>query len=116
MQKDFTILKIGWFTQRIGATPEAEVHAFYRALVNYLQAHQLTVHLVLEKDGPLTDESKLMYSDLTSKGFRLYQRAEQKWLKGIDRGKDPTDMSVFDKELARLDLADFDEMQEKPSL
>ena len=105
MQSDFTLLKIGWFTRPDVETPEAKVHTFYRALIQFLQEHQLTVKLLLEQGEPLTDESKLMRSDLTDKGFLLYQRAEQKWLKGIDRGKDPTDMRVFAKELTKIELA-----------
>lgn len=106
MQKDFILLQVGWFTRPGWATPEAKVHAFYRALVHYLQAHQLTVRLVLERNEPLTDESKLMRSDVTDKGFLLYQRTEQKWLKGIDRGKKPDDMKIFDKELAKLESSE----------
>ncbi|MFC7670530.1 hypothetical protein ACFQT0_26490, partial [Hymenobacter humi] len=57
---------------------------------------------VLEPEEIINDESCLMRSDLTDEGFKLYQKAEQKWLRGIDRGKDPTDMGVFEKELAKL--------------
>jgi hypothetical protein len=81
------------------------VHALYRALVYYFQEHQLTVRLVLAGDERLTDESKLMRSDVTDKGFLLYQRTEQRWLKAIDRGKNPSDMSLFDKELTKLNLS-----------
>jgi hypothetical protein len=105
MQNDFTLLQIGWFTRPSVGTPEAKVHAYYRALLDFLQQHQLTVRPVLEKDESLSDESKLMRSDLTDKGFILYGLAEQKWLKGIDRGKDPTDMKVFANELARISAA-----------
>jgi hypothetical protein len=106
MQKDFTLLQVGWFTRPSWAIPEAEVHAFYRALLHYLQDHQLTVRPVLERNEPLSDESKLMRSDITDKGFQLYQRAEQKWLKGIDKGKKPDDMSIFDRELAKLEAVE----------
>lgn len=102
-EKEYTVLKVGWFTQQQGRITSMEsIHASHRALVEFLQDHGLTVRTVLEKDEPLTDNSCLMRSDLTEKGFLLYQKAEQKWLRGHDRGKSPTDMTVFERELAKL--------------
>jgi hypothetical protein len=34
--------------------------------------------------------------------FTINRRSEQEWLKGIDRGKDPRYMRVFEKELIRI--------------
>ena len=102
-EKDYTILKVGWFTQQQGRITSTEsIYASHRALLTFLQAHGLTVRTVLGEDEPLTDNSCLMRSDLTEKGFLLYQKAEQKWLRGHDRGKSPTDMTVFERELAKL--------------
>lgn len=102
-EKDYTVLKVGWFTQQQGRITSTEsIHGRHRALMAFLQTHSLTVRTVLEEDEPLTDGSCLMRSDLTEKGFLLYQKAEQKWLRGHDRGKSLTDMTVFERELAKL--------------
>jgi hypothetical protein len=103
---DFTLFKVAWFTQ-IPGTLETEqaVHARHRALVEFLQGHGLTVRQVLKPGEALTDESRLMRSELTDRGFALYQQAEQKWLRAMNRGKDVTDMRVFEKHLAKLEPA-----------
>lgn len=105
MEANFTITRVSWGTARIalGSTETVErIHARHRALVFFLQEHSLTVRQILKEDDPLNDESKLMRADLTDKGFKLYQKVEKQWLNGIDRGKDPTDMTIFIKELAKL--------------
>ncbi|RZJ90568.1 MAG: hypothetical protein EOO60_08820 [Hymenobacter sp.] len=107
MEKDYIIFKVGWLTQVRGNESRIEhIHTIVKSLLGYLQKHQLVVQPILEIGEPITDELKLMRSNLTDRGFRLYKQAEQKWLKGIDRGRDPTNMGVFDRELAKLDLAD----------
>jgi hypothetical protein len=100
---DFTLFKVAWFTQLQGTLEtEQAVHARHRALVEFLQGHGLTVQQVLKPGETLTNESRLMRSDLTDRGFALYQQAEQKWLRAIDRGKNVTDVRVFEKHLAKL--------------
>jgi Asp-tRNA(Asn)/Glu-tRNA(Gln) amidotransferase A subunit family amidase len=100
---DFTLFKVAWFTQRLGSLEmEQEIHARHRALVEFLQHQGLTVREVLKPGDALTDESCLMRSDLTARGFALYQQAEQKWLQAMDKGRDFTDMRVFEKHLAKL--------------
>ncbi|HEX8658336.1 MAG TPA: hypothetical protein VF690_12410 [Hymenobacter sp.] len=102
-ERDYTITKVGWLTQLQGRITSTEsIHASHRALLAFLKTHGLTVRTVLEEDEPLTDDSCLMRSDLTEKGFLLYQKAEQQWLRGQDRGKSPTDVTVFERELAKL--------------
>lgn len=104
MEKDFTLFKVSWFTQLQGSIESLEkIHARHYALIDFLQRNNLTVREVLSKDEPLSDSSCLMRSDLTDKGFKVYQKAEQKWLRGIDRGKSPTDMQIFEKELAKFE-------------
>ena len=71
--KDYTVTKVGWFTQLQGRITSTEsIHANHRALVTFLQAYGLTVRTVLGEDEPLTDDSCLMRSDLTERGFLLY--------------------------------------------
>jgi hypothetical protein len=103
-EKDYTVLKVAWFTQQQGRIDRIEsIHARHRALVEFLQGHGLTVRTVLGPNEPLADDSCLMRSDLTERGFLLYQKAEQKWLRAHDRGiRDPTDMTIFERELAKL--------------
>jgi hypothetical protein len=102
---DFTVFKVAWFTQ-IQGTVETEqvVHARHRALVEFLQRHGLTVREVLKPGEALTDESCLRRSDLTDRGFALYQQVEQKWLRAIDRGREVTDMRVFEQHLSKLGM------------
>lgn len=103
MEEDFTILQISWFTQRVGILATVgDIHSRHRALLDFLQQHGLTTRTVLQTGAPITDESRLLRSDLTAEGFEVYRRTEQRWLRSIDRTKRYTDMRLFTKELAKI--------------
>ena len=103
MEKDFTILQISWFTQRVGSLNTVEdIYSRHRALLDFLQQHGLTTRIILPTGAPLTDESRLLRSDLTAEGFEVYRRTEQRWLRSIDRTKRYTDMRLFAKELVKV--------------
>lgn len=102
MEKDFVISKVGWHTKKIGSTETIEqIHLRFRSLIDFLQNNGLTTKVILEKNAPITDELAIKVSDLTENGFQLIKKCHDKWLRGIDKGKNPTDMRVFEKELTK---------------
>jgi hypothetical protein len=104
MDNDFIIDKVSWYTHVIGRiSTDEEIHLSFRCMISFLQDNGLTSRVILKDDDPVTDETQIKVSDLTDKGFMLIKKAHDKYLKGLDRGKPPTDVSVFAKELAKLD-------------
>jgi hypothetical protein len=104
MEKDYAIMRVNWHTQRIALgslETILQIHARFRALIEFLQAHSLTTRTVLRTGDEVTDNSCLLRSDLTEEGFEVYRKAEQKWLRNIERTKNFTDMRLFARELSK---------------
>jgi hypothetical protein len=103
MDNDFIIDKVSWYTQVVGRIKtDEEIHLRFRCMISFFQNNGLTSRVILKDDDLVTDETQIKVSDLTDKGFMLIKKAHDKYLKGINRGKVPTDVSVFEKELAKL--------------
>ncbi len=70
--------------------------------IRFLQDAGLATRTILQSDEHVDENLKVWKSDLTDEGFEFVKRAEQKWFRALDRGKSPTDLSILQKELARL--------------
>ncbi|MFO1484804.1 MAG: hypothetical protein U1F71_15685 [Verrucomicrobiaceae bacterium] len=101
--KDYLIDEAsGHFATTKSRAYHEQVRLFFDCIINYLQSNGLTARILL-KPGETTDEkTKIMSSDLTEVGLELMGACYDKWLKSHDRGKPITDMTIFDKELAKL--------------
>jgi len=77
----------------------ARVKRRFRAFICFLQDNGLTTRELLSEDQPVTEELKVMKSDLTDDGFAVVKAAYDKWLRGIDRGKDIEDVTLLEKSL-----------------
>jgi hypothetical protein len=74
----------------------------FRAIIDFLQDNGLTAQTILRQDDPVDDEISIHTDALTEKGRLIMEKCYHKWLKKIDRGLNPRDMSIFDNELKRL--------------
>jgi hypothetical protein len=74
----------------------------FTTYINFLQGHGLTTRTLLAAGDEVTADTKIWKSDLTEEGVSFVRRAEQKWLRAIDRGKAPTNTKMLEKELAKL--------------
>jgi hypothetical protein len=100
MTKDFTIDQVSWHTQLVGRIgTDEQIHSIFRSLVFFLQENGLTTRVLLEKNELITDDFAIKVSDLTDNGFELMRKCHDKWLRGIDKGKDPANLKVFEKGL-----------------
>jgi hypothetical protein len=69
----------------------------FTVFINFLQTNGLTTRVLL-KDGDIPNESTtIMKSDLTDEGFEVVRLAYDRWLRGLDRGKPVSDVSVLEK-------------------
>lgn len=74
----------------------------YRVFVNFLQENDLVTREILSAEDPVTEELQIRKSDLTDEGFELVKNAYDKWLRGIDKGKEIADVSVLNKALSKI--------------
>ena len=104
MEKDFAIDKVRWYTLDVRGDlePRDNVLRRFRVIIDYLQHHSLTTRVIASKEDLITDETAIMVSDLTEEGMTMIKKCHDKWLRGIDRGKDPSNLKIWDKALAEL--------------
>lgn len=95
--KSYTIDKVGWHTNTPGNTePRDKTHARFRAVIDFLQDNGLTTRTILQKDDPVDDETFIHTDALTTEGRLVLEKCYQKWLRKVDRGLDPQDVSMFE--------------------
>lgn len=102
MNTDPLIFRTGpVFRSGSGYTLEQEA-ALGTSLCRFLNESGL-VHIPLSlRDVGQWDDFELRLSHLTEQGFLVMRCGLDKWLKGLDRGKDVSDTSVMKKCLAKV--------------
>jgi hypothetical protein len=99
----YTISKVGWHTQTLGNTETTEqIHRRFHTLASFLQDNGLTVRTLLAPNDVITDESAIRSSDLTDEGLFLLKKCYDRWLKKIDKGMPPDDVTLLQRELLKL--------------
>lgn len=99
----FTIDKVGWHTQTPGNTESVDhIHRRFRAVAVFLQENGLTTRTLLGPHGAVTDEFEIHTSDLTPEGLALAKACYDTWLRRIDKGKSPEDVSLLRRTLEKL--------------
>jgi hypothetical protein len=100
---DFTIDRVSWHTQRQGNTEPREktIQRFF-VFADFLQRNGLTVRDISRPEATIDDAFEIRSSDLTPEGLSLVKIAYDKWLRRVDRGMDPSKLSIFEKALADL--------------
>lgn len=74
----------------------------YTTLTHFLQDNGLTIRELLKPGDPLPHDFKLMKSDLTEEGFQLIKSALEKWLTWVEGGGAISDVSILERELAKI--------------
>lgn len=102
--RPFTVDKVVWHTQRPGTNETLDqVSKRFRAMITFLQDNGLTTRQVLSSRQRITDETAILSTDLTEVGLALMRKCYDKWLQKVDAGLDPEDISLFEKQLAKLE-------------
>lgn len=107
MSKGHTIDQVEWHTSRPDSAETVEqVHERFRAVIDFLQQNGLTTREILAPTAEITDSTRLHTADLTAAGKQVARSCYHKWLEAIDRGSSPRDLSIFERELARVRAVD----------
>jgi len=102
-ENDFAIARVKWAADLKGSTqtlPEI-AHEFW-VLVEFLQREGLMTRRVASSEMEISEDFAIMRSDLTALGYELIKMSYEKWLNGLDRGKPPEDLRVFQRDLTRV--------------
>lgn len=101
--EDFVITQISWLTDVKGNEDFRD--RFFKMHINFanfLQSNGLTTRLLFRDSAEVTDKFAIRKSDLTEEGFRLVKMAYDKWVRKLDKGGDPDDLSILERALKKL--------------
>jgi hypothetical protein len=73
-----------------------------KAVAHFLQSNGLTERVLLPDGAEPDEEFAIKTSDLTPDGLAFMKQAYSKWLKRMDKGQKPEDVTFLQKELAKL--------------
>jgi hypothetical protein len=99
----FVIDQVSWHT-KVAGNPETREHIIARfwSVVSFLQTKGLTNRVLAESIADIHDNFALSSDDLTEKGFALMKKVYDKWLSKVDEGASAQDLTMFEKQLAKL--------------
>ncbi len=80
----------------------ARVEQRFRVFIDFIQSNGLATRQILCDEDPVTNSLEIRKSDLTDEGFQVVQSAYDKWLRGIDKGKQISDVSALYKALSKI--------------
>lgn len=75
-----------------------------RTFVDFLQSNHLVTRMILDPSETPSDTLKIRRSDLSEAGFQVVQKSYDKWLRGIEKGKAISDISILEKSLDQVKL------------
>jgi hypothetical protein len=100
---DFTIDKISWHS-KLDNSPEfqARLRQRFITLCSFLSANGLLKESL--NPAPIEEgkDFEIKASHLTTDGLALMKSGYSKWLKSLDRGKEPQDTGLLLKELTKI--------------
>lgn len=98
--KDFTIAKVAWIIERPGNTvPIERVIKTFFSVAKFLQDNGLSRGVLASRPEDIGPEFTIESSDLTERGLQVMRAAFDKWLRRVDKGMDPDDISMLKKAL-----------------
>lgn len=98
MADSFTIDRVSWHTKVEGNTESREsIIARFTVLFDFLYKNELLAGKI--NMPSMDDNFEINSDDLTDEGMSVVKRAYDKWLAKIDKGMDPTNVSILQKAL-----------------
>jgi hypothetical protein len=99
----FTIDKVEWHTQTRGNTETVDsIHRRFKVIISFLRENGLTTSPILSDGAAVTEDLAITSTDLTEDGLAIMRKCYDKWLQRVDQGMLPEDLSLFQKQLAKL--------------
>jgi hypothetical protein len=104
-KKQYTISKASWQIEFNRNYPEekAKILEYFNVIINFLDVNNLLISKDATVDKENDDDLVLHTSNLTDKGRQIIDLYYDKWLSGLDRGKDPRDLKIFIKGLKKIE-------------
>lgn len=100
MSDRFTIDRVSWHTNVAGNTESrGSIIARFAILFDFLLKNELLADNINSALIDIDDNFEINSDDLTEEGLNVVKRAYHKWLGKIDRGMDPTNVSILQKAL-----------------
>lgn len=97
--KTFTVEKLSWYLSKdLRHDPRVKLET----LVRFLQDHGLATRTLLGPDATLQDDFCLQSNDLSALGLEFMRSGYQKWARLVDRGGDPRDATLLQREFEKL--------------
>lgn len=103
--KHYMISKASWLIEAWRNYPEEKERIIrqFNIIINFLDDNNLLISKEATVDIDNNNDLVLHTSNLTDKGRELIDLCYEKWLKGFDRGKDPSDLKIFIKGLKKIE-------------
>lgn len=103
--KQYMISKASWLIEAWRNYPEEKERIIkqFNIIINFLDDNNLLISKEATVDIDNNNDLVLHTSNLTDKGRELIDLYYDKWLKGFDRGKDPSDLKIFIKGLKKIE-------------
>src|SRR5262245_24142974 len=90
VKKQFVIDQVSWHISTPGNVESRNhIEWRFRILAAFLEDNGLAKRVLLSSKDVITDAFCISTSDLTDEGFELMRRGYDKWLRALDKGKDP---------------------------
>lgn len=104
-KKHYAIDKASWQITAMKNYPEEKekIERYFNIIIDFLDEHNLLISKEDTIDKENDDDLVIHTANLTEKGRQLIKLCYDKWLKGFNRGKDPSDLKIFIKGLKKLE-------------
>jgi hypothetical protein len=104
-QKHYVISKASWLIQSWRNYPEERERIVrqFNIIIDFLDDNNLLISKEATVDKDNDNDLVLHTSNLTDKGRQLMDLYYDKWLNGLDRGKDLSDLKIFIKGLKKIE-------------
>lgn len=102
---DYTIDKVSWHTS-VQGNPETEKYVVERIwhFVDFLQRNHLMQQDLAENIDDIDDEFSIKASHLNDEGIFIVKKCYDRWLTKVDKGGNPNDMGIFERQLIKIRL------------
>ncbi len=95
----FVVEKLSWYEgKELLHDPKVKL----KTLALFLQENGLTVRKLLQPEQEVGKDFQISSADLTDRGLAFMRKGYQKWVRSIDRGADPADSALLQRELLKL--------------
>lgn len=105
IMEDFRIDQVSWHTQRPRnyEFDTTIIYIYFKSIISYLESNNLTVRPLNEGKEEITEDTRIMASDLTEEGLLLLKKIFDKWTdQVVDKKIAPDDYKLLDKALKKI--------------